>query len=44
MCIANDFVSGLLGLRGFVGVSYVMISAEKCVRTCVSGNGPTCGE
>ena len=44
MCIANGSVSGLLRLWEFVGTSYVMESAAKCARTCVSGNGPICGE
>ena len=44
MCIANGYVSGLLGFWGFVGTSYAMVSATKCARTCVSGNGPICGE
>jgi hypothetical protein len=44
MCIASGYVSSVFGFCGFVGMSYVMVSAAKCARTCVSGNGPTCGE
>jgi hypothetical protein len=44
MWIANGFVRGLFMFRGVVGSSYVMVSAVKWARTCVSRNGPVCGE
>ena len=44
MCIASGSVRGLFIFWGFVGSSYVMVSAVKWARTCVSGNGPVCGE
>jgi hypothetical protein len=43
MCIANGSVRGLF-MFWSVGSSYVMVSAVKWARTCVSGNGPVCGE
>ena len=44
MCIASGSVRGLFMFWGVVGSSYVMVSAAKWARTCVSGNGPVCGE
>ena len=44
MCITNGSVSDLLEFWRFVGTLYVIVSAAKCARTCVSGNGPICGE
>ena len=44
MCIAKGSVSVLLGFWRFAGTLYVIVSAAKCARTCVSGNGPICGE
>ena len=44
MCIANGSVRGLFVFGGIVGSSYVMVSAVKWVKTCVSGKGPVYGE
>ena len=44
MCIANGSIRGLFMFWGVVGSSYVMVSALKWANTCVSGNGPVCGE
>ena len=44
MCIASGSIRGFLWAWGFVGSSYVMVSAAKWAIVCVSGNGPLCGE
>ena len=44
MVIANGSCWVVLGSSAIDGSSYVMVSAAKCARTCVSGNGPICGE
>ena len=37
-------ILGLFVFWEFEGSLYVMVSAVKLIRTCVSGNGPVCGE
>ena len=44
MCIVNGSVQGLFMFWGVVGSSYVTVSALKWATTCVSRNGPMCGE
>ncbi len=41
--MASGSVSGVFVILGGIGLSYVMVYAEKCVMTCVSGNGPLYG-
>lgn len=41
--MANGSVSGVFVILRGIGSSYVMVSAEKCVMTCVSRNGPLYG-
>ena len=44
MYIANSYIRDLFMFGEFVGLSYVMVSAAKCARTCVSRNGPVSSE
>jgi hypothetical protein len=44
MCNADGSVHGLFMFWGYVGSSYVMVSAVKWAITCLLGNGPVCGE
>ena len=41
--MASGSVNGVFVLLGGIGSSYVMVSAEKCVMTCVFGYGPLYG-
>lgn len=42
--MASGSIRGLFSSGGIVGSAYVMVSAVKWAITCVSGNGPVCGE
>ena len=43
MCIASGSIRGFFVAWGFIGSSYVIVSAAKWAMTCVSGNGPVYG-
>ena len=42
--MASGSICGLFMFSEGVGLSYVMVSAEKWVMTCVSRNGPLYGD
>ena len=44
MCMEDGSTLGLLISISIVGSSYVIVSAGICAITCVSRNGPMCGE
>ena len=43
ICIARGSYLGVLDSGFIVGSSYVIVSATKCIITCVSGNGLSSG-